>query len=161
MSVTFERIMSPDHPDFERIWALYESSFLVHEQRTREKQAAVLSNSLYCCEVIREEGEFSGLLMSWETPEFIYVEHFATTPEVRGQGLGARALDLLGRRGKPVVLEIDPPEDGIALRRKGFYERVRLFRKSVSPYPSALPPRLSRPCSDGNDGPRALESGGI
>ena len=41
-----------------------------------------------------------------------------------GQHCGSRALELLGQRGKPVILEIDPPIDDISLRRKGFYERA-------------------------------------
>ena len=30
---------------------------------------------------------------------------------------------MLGRRGKTVILEIDPPADPVSIRRKGFYER--------------------------------------
>ena len=34
-----------------------------------------------------------------------------------------KALEFLSRRGKNVLLEIDPPVDETANRRKGFYER--------------------------------------
>ena len=48
-----------------------------------------------------------------------------------------RALELLQGMGKRIVLEIDPPEDAIAVRRKGFYERCGF---AVNPYPHIHPP---------------------
>ena len=136
--MTFERITTPDHPAFERAFALYQVSFPLHEQRTRDKQERVLSHPQYHYNVIWEGEEFVGILLCWEGEGFTYVEHFATCPELRGRGLGARALELLGQKGKPLVLEIDPPVDGISLRRKGFYERVGFcensFRHVHPPY---------------------------
>ena len=43
-------------------------------------------------------------------------------PELRGQGYGRKALALLGKGGKPVILEIDPPVDRASMNRKCFYE---------------------------------------
>ena len=106
--MTFERITSPDHPAFDRAFALYTISFPLHEQRTREKQERVLSHPEYHFDVIWEGETFVGILLHWEEEGFSYVEHFATDPALRGQGLGARALELLNSRGKSVVLEIDP-----------------------------------------------------
>lgn len=45
-------------------------------------------------------------------------------PEMRGRGCGAQALSLLGERKKTVILEIDPPNDEVSVRRKAFYERA-------------------------------------
>lgn len=45
-------------------------------------------------------------------------------PEMRGRGYGAQALSLLGERKKTVILEIDPPNDDVSVRRKAFYERA-------------------------------------
>ena len=75
-------------------------------------------------------------MLCWETETFIYVEHFCTFPELRGQGYGRRALEVLGRRGKTVILEIDPPVDEIAVRRKAFYERCGFVE---NPYPHIHP----------------------
>ena len=50
----FTRITAPDHPLFPRAFALYEQSFPIHEQRTREKQEKVLSHPDYRYEVILE-----------------------------------------------------------------------------------------------------------
>ena len=68
---------------------------------------------------------------------FVYVEHFCILPELRGMGCGRRALELLQGMGKRIVLEIDPPEDAIAVRRKGFYERCGFV---ANPYPHIHPP---------------------
>lgn len=43
---------------------------------------------------------------------------------MRGRGYGAQALSLLGERKKTVILEIDPPNDEVSVRRKAFYERA-------------------------------------
>ena len=39
-----------------------------------------------------------------------------------GEGLGKKALKLLCLKNKPVILETDPPEDVISIKRKRFYE---------------------------------------
>ena len=84
------------------------------------------------------EGErFLGILLFWEAEGFRYVEHFATCPQLRGRGVGARALARLNGEGVPVVLEIDPPEDPVSRRRKGFYEGLGLVS---NPWPHIHPP---------------------
>ena len=50
---------------------------------------------------------------------------------------GKRALELLGRQGKIVILEIDPPIDEVSISRKGFYERSGF---AENPYPHIHPP---------------------
>ena len=61
-----------------------------------------------------------------------------------GRRYGAKALEELGRDGKTVVLEIDPPVDEIARRRQGFYQRCGF---AVNPYPHVhpLPAGVPRP----------------
>ena len=55
----------------------------------------------------------------------LYVEHFATNPELRGQGIGSDALNMLMELAdKPVVLEVEPEDSNpLASRRIGFYRR--------------------------------------
>jgi GNAT superfamily N-acetyltransferase len=67
----------------------------------------------------------------WETEHFLFLEHLATRPDKRGQGFGAAALELLKAKGKPIVLEIEPPVDALTRRRLGFYERNGLV---LNPY---------------------------
>ena len=59
----------------------------------------------------------------WQTEDFVYLEHFAVQPSLRGQGTGSRILRELLQGEKPFILEIEPPEDALTCRRKAFYER--------------------------------------
>lgn len=118
------RLSSASHPLYPRARALYEESFPLHEQRVPSSQQAVLADEAYHFDLLFEGELFLGLSLYWEAPDFFYVEHFCIDPALRGQRYGRRALDLLGQKGKPVILEIDPPEDGPSLRRKAFYERA-------------------------------------
>lgn len=133
----FVRITSPSHPLFDRAFRLYETSFPLHERRTREKQEGVLSHPDYHYEIVTQDGAFAGILLFWEGEGFRYMEHFAIDPGLRGQQLGAQVLAQLTGRDKPVVLEIDPPIDDISLRRKGFYQRAGFH---ANPYPHVHPP---------------------
>lgn len=120
----FIRLHSGEDPLFVPLFSLYQSSFPLHEQRRPGDQLAALSHPDYHCMAITEDGAFCGLLMTWESPDLIYVEHFAVSPDRRGSGLGSRVLEKLRRAPQPLILEIDPPEDDISIRRRRFYERA-------------------------------------
>lgn len=119
----FERITNTRHNMYEKAIELYNISFPEHERREEPSRERIISDAEYNFNLIYDGDEFVGILLCWETERFIYVEHFCILPEMRGRGCGQRALELLGRRGKTVILEIDPPSDEISVRRKGFYER--------------------------------------
>ena len=133
----WRRLTQPEEPAFGRAMALYEASFPRHEQRLPDEQRAVLSHPEYHFIQLFDGAEFVGLLLYWEAEDFRYVEHFCVRPELRGRRYGAKALEELGRDGKTVVLEIDPPVDDIARRRQGFYQRCGF---AVNPYPHVHPP---------------------
>lgn len=119
----FCRLSSPSQKLYEKAMALYQNSFPFHEQRESASQVRILQSPFYHFELLCEGDEWLGLMLYWETDTFLYVEHFCMLPQVRGKGYGQKALQLLAARGKTVILEIDPPIDPVALRRKGFYER--------------------------------------
>ena len=85
------RLTDPADPRFGEAFALYEISFPVYERRTRAAQAARLSHPEYHFDLLVEGEQFLGILLFWEAEGFRYVEHFATCPQLRGQGVGARA----------------------------------------------------------------------
>ncbi len=111
--MVFKRLQDSQDSLYLQAMQLYQSSFPLHEQRKPDAQRAILQEPDYQFNLLMEEDHLLGELLCWETPNFIYVEHWCI-----------RALELLGQRGKPVILEIDPPIDDISLRRKGFYERA-------------------------------------
>ena len=65
-----------------------------------------------------------GFFALWQFSEFLFVEHFAVAPPLRGKGMGSKMLSALKEKAKtPIVLEVELPETEIARRRIGFYER--------------------------------------
>ncbi len=122
--MVFKRLQDSQDGLYLQAMQLYQTSFPLHEQRKPDAQRAILQEPDYQFNLLMEEDHLLGELLCWETPNFIYVEHLCILPQLRGQHCGSRALELLGQRGKPVILEIDPPIDDISLRRKGFYERA-------------------------------------
>ena len=69
-------VTTPEDPDFEPLFRLYQSGFPLHEQRTREKEEAILAHPACRTLALRERGAFAGLLALWEGEDFTYVEHF-------------------------------------------------------------------------------------
>ena len=115
--MTFERIPSPNHPLYADAMALYGISFPAHEQRETPSQTAILTHPDYHFTAILDGSAFVGDMLYWETPDFRYIEHFCILPALRGQRYGSRALSMLPN-DRPVILEIDPPVDEIAIRRR-------------------------------------------
>lgn len=160
----FVRLTQESDARYGPAMALYAASFPLHEQRLPASQAAALAHMDYHFDLIYESDAFAGLLLYWETADFLYVEHFCMLPTLRGQGGGARALDCLAQRGKPVILEIDPPVDEISQRRRGFYLRSGFcenpFAHVHPPYRQAYPGHalvvLSQPQPLTEDGYRAF-----
>ena len=132
-----KRITSPDHPMYAQAMALYAISFPPHEQREPESQARILGEEAYHFDLIYDGKTFVGLILNWQRQDYIYIEHFCILPECRNRGYGKQTLDLLGKTGKTLILEIDPPVDPISVRRKGFYERCGF---TENPYGHVHPP---------------------
>ena len=106
------RLTDPADPRFGEAFALYEISFPVYERRTRAAQAARLSHPEYHFDLLVEGEQFLGILLFWEAEGFRYVEHFATCPQLRGQGVGARALAQLNSEGIPTRPGTGSPSGG-------------------------------------------------
>lgn len=133
--LTLERITESSHPLYREAMALYQVSFPPHEQREAASQQAILSNAAYHFDIATEDGEFIGEVLYWEVDGFFYIEHFCIRPEMRNKHYGQRILERL--QAAPLLLEIDPPKDAIAQRRKGFYERCGFVE---NPYRHIHPP---------------------
>ena len=106
-TLTYRRFLSTADAGWAAAYRLYEASFPPCERRSeRDYDAALADGRLYA------ESVWDGDL-----------EHLAVEPVLRGHNYGARILYDLCRRAGRVILEIDPPEDEISRRRRGFYER--------------------------------------
>ena len=103
--------------------SLYENAFPPIERRDADEQARVMKKDDFHFTLMMTEEGFAGIALYWETPDFIFLEHLAILPALRGKGYGSAALSLLKQTGKTVILEIEPPIDELTLRRRAFYER--------------------------------------
>lgn len=142
----FRRLTDSNHTMYYQAMDLYKASFPIHEQRESYVQTGIMENEAYHFNLIYEYDMWVGMILWWETTEFIYVEHFCILPEMRGKKYGQKALELLDGEHKTVILEIDPPIDEVSVHRKLFYERSGY---QANRFPHVHPPYM-RSC-EGHD----------
>ncbi len=114
-----------DKDRFDAFFSILEQSFPLDEYRTREEQRALFDLAEYTAlAAVDENGRINGVFGVWDLEDVRFVEHFAVSPTLRGGGLGTHMFhELLKTSPAPVVLEVEPPNDPVAVRRIGFYER--------------------------------------
>lgn len=107
----------------EQLWI---ASFPENERRDTDAQRSNADNNrIFNYMLATENGMPIGLFTYWDFGKFIYCEHFATSPDVRGKGYGAEIVrQILEQTAKPLVLEVEMPEDELCRRRIKFYERA-------------------------------------
>jgi len=117
------REFSPHHPAWPLVWQIYGESFPRYEQRQSQHQPQKMRDPRYHCQIFYQDGLLLGFIFWWACGEQVYIEHLAINPALRGRNYGSRLLaEFCERAGKTVILEIDPPEDEIAIRRLRFYQ---------------------------------------
>ncbi|RHJ85350.1 GNAT family N-acetyltransferase [Parabacteroides sp. AM08-6] len=125
---------SPLYPCFEQ---LYHMSSPIFEQRTEQQQHLAFVSQKYHLNIYTEGEIFIGFIAYWDFDDYLYVEHLAICPDLRGKGYGAAILKESEKEGKRLLLEIDPVIDDISAKRLHFYE---LNGFSLNPYPHIHPP---------------------
>lgn len=123
-----------------QVLSLYRLSFPPEERRpwtnVEEIAAFMSSHPQMHLRVIKSDGAFAGFMVYWHlSPLVHYVEHLATLPEMRGNGLGAKLIEsLTSILETHVVLEVEPPVDELTRRRVGFYRRLGFTLHDTIPY---------------------------
>ena len=121
--------------NFDEVFAIMDEAFPNHEMRTYEGQQKLLRNERY--HLITKENEQNKLLAFmavWEFDAFCFIEHLAVNRMARGKGIGGELIkEYLHSCKKPVVLEVEPPENEVAARRIAFYRRLG-FKLNVFHY---------------------------
>ena len=108
--------------DFDLVYSIMEKSFPVTEMRTYEYLKEQTNDKRYKVFLNDEKTTFIAV---WEFESFMFIEHFASEPSVRGKGIGNEMLEkLIKEVSKPVVLEAEPAETPVQMRRIAFYERA-------------------------------------
>lgn len=111
---------------FDQLFDLLRLSFPTSERRNYSGHLSEFNEDIFhsLCYIL--DG-LKGFMNYWDFGEFVYVEHFAVAPELRGQGTGSALMNELRRLigARTLVLEAEPPSDSdIAKRRIAFYERL-------------------------------------
>lgn len=102
------------------------AAFPVEEYRDLEMQRHFTDNKTgFSNCIVFADDEPAGLLTVWDLGRFVYIEHLAVDPRKRNSGLGKAVFEELGKTtAKPIVLEVELPNDEMSRRRIGFYKRL-------------------------------------
>ncbi len=127
---------------FNEIYEIMKMSFPQSEYRSYEMQKALLESPDYEIKTSYFDSKLCGFCAIYDLGEVLYIEHLATTPHVRGKGMGAlltqEVLTEAKARGQVVVLEVEPVTDEMTGRRVKFYERLGLHLSDYYHYQPAL-----------------------
>ncbi len=109
---------------FPQVYALMQQSFPETEYRPRRAQEALLQRQEYSLWGLTDAGGMLlGFIALYDFSDFLFAEHLAVDPRYRNMGLGKTILQAVRAWGRPLVLEVEPPETDLARRRIGFYTR--------------------------------------
>lgn len=104
---------------------LFLSAFPEDERRELSAQRHNTDhNPLFHCILAEYNGLPVGFFTYWDFGRYCYGEHFATDPALRNHGYGSRILSaVLEHIAKPLVIEVETPDNELSIRRIGFYRR--------------------------------------
>jgi GNAT superfamily N-acetyltransferase len=124
--IEFKKVENSADPLFGMMYELYQSAFPTVERRTLNGLEGVLEHDKrFVMTVLLKDGEFVGFFNYWLFEYFVYAEHFAVNPKLRGQNIGSEVMKTFFlNTNLPVVFEVEIPENEIAIRRIAFYERL-------------------------------------
>lgn len=125
------RIEPKDTERWNKVWDLYEESFPVAERRYMEDHINAYSDERFYPLSVWEGHQLIGLMFFWEWDSYRYLEHLAVNPELRGHGYGSQLLRYLRDSEHTIILEIDPLNNELSVRRLQFYERAGF---TLTPY---------------------------
>lgn len=118
-----ERIVSLK--DFEDVYELFIEAFPPAELRLYELTKQFYEQDIMKIYVIKQDEDIVGAISVWEFDDFVYVENFAVSSKLRGQGLGGvflKEMKVLYPHHQ-LVLEVEEPVNEMAKRRIEFYQR--------------------------------------
>ena len=97
-----------------------------YEERRDEcdEKKCFLKEQFNFCE-ITDDGESVGLIVFWVFERFLFIEHIAINKEIRSNGYGSKAIELIKvKYDLPIILEAEAPETGMQKKRIKFYENL-------------------------------------
>lgn len=81
-------------------------------------------------DVYHKEETEDYLLLYAEFPTFLFIDYLLIRPETRGKGVGTKVLEKLKKKGKTILLEVEPVdrEDEDTVKRVHFYRKNGFVR---------------------------------
>lgn len=117
------QLIRADKGELKDIYAQMQKNFIPDEVRDYSDVERLHGNGKYAVYHIEENGEKIGFMGVWTLTGFAFLEHFVVYENFRNGGNGGKALDLLKEKFGAVVLEAEPPQEPMQIRRVKFYER--------------------------------------
>lgn len=118
------RVDVDDKERWSKVWDLYEKSFPDAEIRKADDHLRACSDERFFPLSAWEGKRLIGLMFFWEWDNYRYLEHLAVSPELRGHSYGSQLLRHLRDSEHTIILEIDPLDNELSVRRLQFYERA-------------------------------------
>ncbi|MCD7978337.1 MAG: GNAT family N-acetyltransferase [Tannerellaceae bacterium] len=139
------RLRDNKDPWFAKFMDIYRISFPFFEQRTLSQQEVAFADERYHLDLYIQGETCVAFIAYWEFPAYIYIEHLAVNPELRGQNMGSHILsNFAGQNAKTILLEIDPLVDDVSRKRFRFYEKLgyqmNTYRHFHPAYREGCPP---------------------
>lgn len=124
MELTYNTLFSDRNQFF--VKRLYEEAFPENERRDFVELLQLLhTEKLFNVSTVFHKEIFIGFITFWRFRDFVYIEHFATDKTHRNKGYGGKIFqEIYNRYHGKVILETEPPDDEMAVRRIHFYEHL-------------------------------------
>ena len=125
---------------FDEVFKLMEKSFPKEEYREYKEQKQLLYKPEYSLTTKKDEdNNLLGFISSWKIDKFIFIEHFAVNPLMRGKGIGSEMLkDFIKNSNSPIILEVEIPSSEMSIRRIKFYEKLGFILNNFKYYQMPL-----------------------
>ncbi|UCZ51956.1 GNAT family N-acetyltransferase [Bacillus shivajii] len=96
--------------------------FPIEEMKSQEHMELLLKEKKNIYK--KDEGP-NHVLMYVETNDFVFIDYLFVSGKARGQGIGRKLLNKMKKKGKPIILEVEPIdyEDTDTEKRQRFYHR--------------------------------------
>ncbi|MBR6737607.1 MAG: GNAT family N-acetyltransferase [Clostridia bacterium] len=99
------------------------NNFPLNELREDCDTLKLFSNPNYQPYYLEENGSLVGFVALWKLKPCYFIEHFAVFDDYKNKGYGTKALNLIIKTHKNLILEVEEPLDKLKARRIEFYKR--------------------------------------
>ncbi|MGL5787568.1 MAG: GNAT family N-acetyltransferase [Bacteroidales bacterium] len=121
----FIQLKSAGEKEFAPLMELYTDAFPEEERRAIEDLAELIEKEdRMSFNIVKFNNELAGLCIYWNFGDFYYLEHLAVYPHMRNNKIGQQVLNWLADNLNGLrILEVEPAEDEMAIRRINYYTR--------------------------------------